>query len=637
MIFEDSVVSEDLKERGQFALLGTKRFAPFFLTQFLGAFNDNVFKNVLIILIAYTFSRNMATGSNTLINVAAGLFILPFFLFSALAGQIADKYEKSMLIKRIKFVEILIMAGGSVAFYLQNVYLLLFFLFLMGAQSTFFGPLKYSIIPQHLKPSEVVGGNAMVEMGTFVSILLGTIAGGVLGQMESGMIIGSAAVLIIAFLGFLSSLYIPRAAPPIPDMKVNFNLFSQTFTTIQYGRKVHSVFLSILAISWFWFLGLAYLTQLPIYTKDVLKGAESVLTLLLTMFSIGIGIGSLLCERLSGKKVELGLVPLGSIGLSIFGIDLFFAYKTPAISYLMGIREFLNTAGGVRVLSDLILIGIFGGFYSVPLLSFIQIRTEPEYRARVIAANNILNALLMVIATVAGALFIGVMGLTIPQFFLVIAIMNIVVAIYIYGVVPEFVIRFIIWILTHTMYRVRHAGLSIIPDEGPAVLVCNHVSFVDALIIAGSLRRPVRFVMFEPIYRMPVLNYIFRTGKAIPITSKEKDPETYNQAFEKISMNLKDGEIVCIFPEGQLTKDGKLSEFKPGIEKIIGRDPVPVIPLALKGLWGSFFSHESGNAMQGRPKRFWSKVELKVGAPIGPGKVTAAGLQHDVQELLDRP
>ncbi len=442
-----SIAHEVKKESGQFALLGTKRFAPFFLTQFLGAFNDNVFKNVLIILIAYTYTGEAASHSNTLINVAAGVFILPFFLFSALAGQIADKYEKSMLIKRIKFAEIVIMAGGSAAFFLNNIHLLLFFLFLMGAQSAFFGPLKYSMIPQCLKPDEVVGGNALVEMGTFVAILLGTIAGGVIGQMEKSALMASVMVLTIALSGWVSSLAIPRAGRSLPEMKISFNLFSQTLATIRYGGRVRSVFLSILATSWFWFLGLAYLTQLPVYTKEVLRGGESLLTLLLAMFSIGIGVGSLLCERLSGKKVEMGLVPLGSIGLTLFGIDLSCAHHTPeALEALMGVREFLSAPGGLRVLLDFVLIGVFGGFYSVPLLAFIQLRTAQEHRARVIAATNISNALFMVAASVAGGLLIGLMKLTIPQFFLVIAVMNLLVAVAIFWMDRGFLIRFFNWI-----------------------------------------------------------------------------------------------------------------------------------------------------------------------------------------------
>ncbi|QTA78285.1 MFS transporter, phospholipid/glycerol acyltransferase domain-containing [Desulfonema limicola] len=621
------------KEQGknQFALLNTKRFGPFFWTQFFGAFNDNVFKNALLILLAYQSASMVDIDSNTLMNIAAGLFILPFFLFSATAGQIADKYEKSMLIRRIKFMEIIIMLCAAGAFYLKNIYMLLFLLFLMGTQSTFFGPLKYSIIPQHLKKDEIVGGNALVSMGTFISILLGTMAGGILiqhGDYAVGFI-----VCAIALAGWLVSIKIPKACSLSPEIKLDFNPFTQIWKTVGYARYLHSVFLSVLGISWFWFLGSAYLTQIPNFTKLVLKGNESVVTLLLTMFSIGIGAGSLFCEKLSGRKVELGLVPLGSIGLSIFGIDLFLAYDPPEIKTLMGISAFMQTPGSFRVLADLVLIGIFGGFYIVPLNAFIQTRTRAEYRARVIAANNILNSLFMVLSALTGIVLLGIMKIGIPKFFLVVAILNALVAVYIYTVVPEFTMRFLIWILTHTMYRVKHKGLENIPDEGPAVLVCNHVSFVDGLIIAGACRRPIRFVMFEPIYRLPILNFIFRTGKAIPITSQKTDPETFNKAFEMISQTLEEGELICIFPEGKLTTDGEIDIFKPGIERVIKQNPVQVVPLALRGLWGSFFSRKYGASMKKPFKRFCSKIELFAGEPVMPEAVTAGKLQKIVQEL----
>ncbi len=625
-------------EKSQFGLLTTKRFAPFFWTQFLGAFNDNIYKNSLILLIAYQSGQSLPLDSTTLVNLAAGLFILPFFLFSATAGQLADKYEKSVLIQYVKLLEIIIMGLAAVAFFFNSIISLMLLLFLMGTQSTFFGPVKYSIIPQHLTTGEIVGGNAMVEMGTFVAILLGTIAGGVLVLTEYRELWISLSVCIVAIAGWLASRWIPKADSASPELKIEWNPFTQTWKTIQFARNVHSVFLSVLGISWFWLLGAAYLTQLPNFTKDVLRSSESVVTLLLTMFSVGIGVGSLLCERLSGRKIELGLVPLGSIGLSIFGIDLFFAYTPPDVESLMGLGEFLKTEGSFRVLADLIMIGVFGGLYIVPLFAFVQMRTQVEFRARVIAANNILNALFMVFSAVWAILLLNIAGLTIPQFFLVLALMNIAVAVYIYSVVPEFLMRFLIWILTHTMYRVRHHNLEYIPDEGAAVLVCNHVSYVDGLLIAGSCRRPIRFVMHEAFYRIPVLNFIMRTGKAIPIASQRENPETYNKAFEQIAQTLDEGELICIFPEGKLTTDGEIDEFKPGIEKIIKQNPVPVIPLALRGLWGSVFSHKSAkieiSALRiRRPKRFWSKIELAAGQPLMPDDVNAENLREVVKEL----
>ena len=612
-------------------LMTSKRFAPFFFTQFLGAFNDNVFRQALILLIA----TGVVTGVsvNTLNNVGLALFILPFFLFSAIAGQLADKYEKSMLLRRIKFAEILIMCAGAIGFYFDAVYFLLAVLFCMGLQSTFFGPIKYSIIPQHLNDKELVSGNALVEMGTFLAILLGSIAGVVLKMEGTGEWVAPTAVIVIAMLGFFAARQIPAAAPAEPSLKMDWNLLRETGRILGHAREVHSVWISVLGISWFWFLGAAYTTQLKVYVDNYLHGTEGLYAFLLATFSIGIGLGSFLCEKMSGRRVELGLVPLGSIGLSVFGIDLFFSYQGLSDATNVGIQQFLSQPGGLRILIDLLGVGVFGGFYIVPLFAIVQHRSDPRHLSRIIAANNILNALLMVCSAITGIVLVGFLELTIPQFFLVLALANVLVAAYIYTVVPEFLIRLLIWMLTHTIYRVKHDGLDNIPEEGPCVLVCNHVSYVDALIMAGAIRRPVRFVMFKPIYDMPVLNYIFRTGKAIPIDSKTRNPQIYDQAFERIAAELDAGEVVCIFPEGKLTTDGEIDEFRNGIEKIIARNPVPVVPMALRGLWGSFFSHKDGKALAKLPKRFWSRVELVAAAPVTPEAVSAPSLHSTVQAL----
>jgi 1-acyl-sn-glycerol-3-phosphate acyltransferase len=620
-------------QQGPMQLLSTLRFAPFFWTQFFGAFNDNIFKNALMLMIAFQAGQRLSMASDVVINLAAGLFILPFFLFSATAGQIADKMEKSRLIRRIKLMEIAIMGSAALAFWTGSLIVLMGLLFLMGTQSAFFGPVKYSIMPEHLKPNEIVGGNALVEMGTFVSILLGTLCGGVLIQLKYGPAITGLVLVGIAMAGWLVSRMIPVTKTHAPHLTVRWNLFRETVRTIGYARRERSVFLAILGISWFWLLGAAYLTQLPNFTKSVLAGGESVVTLLLTLFSIGVGVGSLLCERFSDKKVELGLVPLGSIGLSVFGIDLFWACRFPGTGGLMSLAQFMAVPGSVRLMIDFVMIGIFGGLYIVPLFAMVQMRTRPQERARVIAANNIINALFMVLSSLAGAIVIGVAGVSIPVFFLLLALANIAVAVYIYSLVPEFTMRFLVWMITHTIYRFSHSDLDRIPEQGPAVLVCNHVSYMDALLIIGACRRPVRFVIYEPIYRMFLLHFVFKAARAIPIASHRSNPVGLKTAFEAISEALEAGEVVCIFPEGQLTRDGRVDGFKPGIERIIRKNPVPVVPLALKGLWGSFFSHKNGHAMTRLPQRFWSRVELVAGPPVMPGQVSANGLRDRVMAL----
>lgn len=622
-----------MAHESEFTLMRERRFLPFFVTQFLGAFNDNVFKNALIIMIAFQVAASDPGRANFLINLCAGLFVLPYFLFSATAGQLSDKYEKSHYIRWVKVLEIVIMAVAAIGFMTRNMPLLMALLFLMGAQSTLFGPAKYSILPQHLKPEELVGGNAWIEMGTNMAILLGTMFGGILIAWQSGHFWVAGAVVVIAGCGFLSSLAIPYAPPAAPDLRINWNPITETWRILKFTRQNFTVFQSVLGISWFWFVGSVYLAQLPNFTKLTLGGSEQVVTLLLTLFAIGIGIGSLLCERLSGRKVEIGLVPFGSIGLTIFGIDLFFAAPAaPPPNALLGVWDFLAQAGSWRVVLDIVLIGVFGGIYSVPLYALVQQRSEPTRLSRVIAGNNIINAVFMVTAALAAVVLLA-QGLTIPQLLLVVAIFNAVVAVYIFTQVPEFLMRFIVWILVNLVYRLRVKGLENIPDRGPLLVVCNHVSLMDALVISGCCRRPIRFVMDHQIFRTPILNFIFRVAGAIPIASARENPEILKRAYERVAEALQKGEIVGIFPEGRLTPDGEIGPFKTGIERIVQHTSVPVVPMALRGLWGSFFSHNGGRPMRHRPRRFWSPVELIIGEPVPPEQATSALLRERVVAL----
>ncbi|MEM8498767.1 MAG: MFS transporter [Pseudomonadota bacterium] len=615
------------------ALLKSRRFLPLFVTQFLGAFNDNVYKNSLILLIAFYLVDELTLSTDLLINLAAMLFILPYFLFSATAGQIADKIDKAVLVRHTKNAEILIMCVGAFAFWFESLIGLFLLLFLMGTQSAFFSPAKYSLLPQHLEPEELVGGNAHVEMGTFVAIVLGLLAANFLTAQPNRELYIGVAVIGLAIIGRIASQYIPSAPPPDPNLKLNPNIWKQTLRIMSYARVDHAVFHSIFGVSWFWFFGSVWLTQIPNFSRYYLHGSADVTTLVLCVFSIGIGLGTMLCERLSGKKVELGLVPFGAAGLSLASFDLFFALPLESSKQLLSIGEFLALDGSYRVLIDLTLIGTFGGFFIVPLMALIQQRTPAEKRAQVIAASNIINSLFMVTAAVVGVVSLEYAGLDIPQLFLMIALMNIAVAVWVFGRVPEFGMRFLIWMLSHTMYRVEHENLDAVPDEGAAVLVCNHVSYVDALLLAGACRRPIRFVMFKPIYELPVLNFIFRTGRAIPIISKHVDEQAYKLAFDEISRALEEGDLLCIFPEGKLTQDGEMNEFKQGIERIIERNPVPVLPMALQGLWGSFFSHRDGHALTTLPRRFWSRVKIVAGALVHPEQLSAQRLYNDVAEL----
>lgn len=627
----------DSKTRNQFSLLTQRRFGPFFATQFLGAFNDNVFKNALLILIAFQVAGVGSSDSNTLINLAAGIFILPFFLFSASAGQLADKYEKSFLIRLIKLFEISIMICAAVGLYLRSVPFLIGVLFLMGTQSALFGPVKYGILPQLLGDDELIGGNGLVGMGTFMAILLGTMAGGLLvGIPDGGTIAVGMIVVTVACMGYWVSRSIPPVPTVDPGLKVNWNALTETWRIIQFTRQSRTVFLSVIGISWFWFFGATYLAQFPNFTRVVLHGNEQVVTLLLALFSVGVGVGSLFCERLSGRMVELGLVPFGSIGLTVFGIDIFFAVPDAAAGELVGAIQFLQAPGSWRVSADVILIGLFGGFYVVPLYALVQQRSKASHRSRIIAGNNVLNALFMLMSAVM-AISVLAAGFSIPELFLLTAVLNGLVAIYIYTVVPEFLMRFIVWILIHTVYRIRKEGLERIPERGPAILACNHVSYVDALVIAGCVRRPIRFVMYHKIFQIPLLRFVFRTAGAIPIASRKENPELLERAFEQIADSLEKGQLVCIFPEGRITRDGALNVFRPGLERIVQRNPVPVIPIALRGLADSLFARGSGRSLRNFPWLLWAEIALIIGMPVAPEAATAGGVREAVAGLLQDP
>lgn len=430
----------------QFKLLTERRFAPFFATQFLGAFNDNVFRNALIIVITFQGITVFDLNASQLANVAGALFILPFFLFSASAGQLADKYEKSGLIRIVKIIEIGLMLLAAYAFASDMYELLFLVLFLMGFQSTLFGPVKYAYLPQKLDNSELIGGNALVESGTYLAIIFGLVVGDLaVARDPENLYFLSACLVAFATAGYFASRAIPRTPPVDPDLTISWNVWRETWRIVGFAREDRSVFLAILGISWFWFLGSAITLQIPAYTLDILNGNQAINVVLLVAFSIGVGIGSLLCERLSGHRIELGLVPLGSIGLTIFAVDLYFAQPEMNIVAVTTATELLDRAGSIRILTDIAMIGAFGGIYSVPLYAMIQERATRQHLSRVIAANNIVNSLFIVMAAILALISLNA-GLTIPEFFVVIGIMNAVFAVCLYAALPEFVKRFKSWI-----------------------------------------------------------------------------------------------------------------------------------------------------------------------------------------------
>ena len=631
--------SPTVSQPNQFALLKQRRFAPFFWTQFSGAANDNLFKFAFTVLVTYQLSVSWMQPAMAGLVIGA-LFILPFLLFSATSGQLTDKYNKTAVIRFVKNLEIGIMLIAAWGFWQANVPALLLCTFLMGVHSTLFGPVKFAYLPQVLNERELTGGNGMVEMGTFVAILAGDIVGGLLVAIpEVGPSYVAVGCVGMALLGRVIAQFIPDSPATDPKLVINWNPVTETIRNLKLAHGNIVVFRSLLGISWMWFFGAVFLSQFPSFAKEVLHGDSQVATLLLVVFSIGIATGSLLCEVFSHRHVEIGLVPLGAIGMSVFSVDLYLASRGLPASAEMGLGAFLAKAAHWRVMADLALLSLFAGLYSVPMYALIQLRSQPTHRARIIAANNILNALFMIGSSViAGGLLAA--GMTIPQVFLLTGIANALVAAYIFLLVPEYLLRFVAWVASRMVYRYQVRGDDNIPAEGPAILACNHVSFVDAVLLMAASPRPIYFVMDHRIFKVPVLGWLFKLAKAIPIAPQKEDPLAYAAAFDRVAQVLRDGDLLAIFPEGGITKDGQIQPFKGGIMKILERAKadrvtVPVIPMALTNLWGSFFSRvEQGGAMV-RPFRrgILNRVGLNVGHAMDLN-FTPETLQARVGELM---
>ncbi len=429
----------------QFELLKEQRFRPFFFTQFLGAFNDNVFKTALITLVTFHTATLTHMSGAKLATILPGVFILPFFLFSATAGQIADKYEKSQIIRLVKLFEMGIMLFASAGFFLHNIWLLSAALFMMGMHSALFGPVKYSYLPQHLKESELIGGNGMLEMGSFVAILLGQVLGAWLA--DTGNMAISITVMGLAALGYFNSRGIPHSPASDAGLKVNWNPLTEIWNNLRFAWSHQAIWITLIAISWFWFYGAVLLAQFPVFAKAVLQGNETVFILLLSIFSLGIGVGSLMCEKLAKGKVELGLVLFGGIGMAIFGFDFAYSGATQALPQhtVFNYRTFLAGFAQYRLLADVALIGIFAGFYIVPLYTFIQTAGLKSHQSRIIAANNILNAFFMVVSAGFSIWMFGY-GLTIPQLFLMTACLHVLVMFYLCWRQPRYYQDFLQWL-----------------------------------------------------------------------------------------------------------------------------------------------------------------------------------------------
>ncbi|MGE3317883.1 MAG: acyl-[ACP]--phospholipid O-acyltransferase [Candidatus Berkiella sp.] len=615
----------------QFLLLSQKRFLPLFITQFLGAFNDNLFKNALVVLITFVLVNELPVKHEILVTLAGCLLIVPMFIFSALAGALADKYEKAKLIRIIKLAEIILMALGALGFVLHNIMLLMTVLFLLGVQATFFGPLKYSILPAHLAEDELVGGTALIEMGTFLAILLGNILGVILVVLPHGIYAISAAILLFAILGFVSSCFIPKAQPPAPNLAISFYVVKETVAIVKFSQQSKDIFLSILGISWFWLIGFVFLAEFPNYAKDFIKGNEQVFVLFLALFSIGVGIGSMFCNRLLKGRIEATFVPLSALGMSIFTIDLYYAtlyalsHVNPAS--LLTPWQFLQHPAHWRILFDVFAIAFCGGLYIVPLYAILQHRSEESHKARVIASNNIMNALFMSGAALLVMLLLKI-NFTIPQIFLTMALINLVVMVQSCRLLPGALVKSILRMVLHFLYRVEVKGLENYDKSGDRVVIApNHTSFLDAVLLAAFLPGKVSFAMYSGYLNKwwvrPVKLFveIFGIEPANPFSLKT------------IIKYVKQGKHLVIFPEGRITVTGALMKIYEGPGLIADKADAVILPILIEGAQYSPFSR-----LKGRVHIKWfPKITLTLFSPekmIVESKLSGRNRRQKIGEQL---
>ena len=593
----------------QFHLLRSRRFLPLFATQFLGAFNDNAYRFALVLLVTFNATYASQLDSRVVVTASAGIFILPFFLFSAIAGQMADRFEKSRLIFFVKLFEIVVMSSAATAFFLGNIWLLLGVLFLMGTQSAFFGPLKYGILPDHLAENELVGGNAFVETGTFLAILLGTVFGGLLINSENGVVLISVTLASVAALGAAASLFIPRAGPAAPDLKLNPNILGETWSILRHVSGNYPVFRSIIGISWFWSVGAVFLAQFPSFGKDVLGGDEWVVNVFLLAFSVGIGVGSLLCNSWLKGEVSARYVPLGAVGMAVFGIALYYVARDiapadPAAAPI-GIAAFLSSGRNLLILGLLVMIAVCGGLFIVPLYAIMQARSNDRHRARNIAANNIMNAGFMVVAAGSSAAMLSA-DFSVVDVFLVLSVGNLVASVYVISLLPEEVVKGIGRFMLKLFYSVEVIGAENVARAGPrTVIVSNHTSFLDGVVISCFLPgRPV-FAINSFIAQRWWMRPAFLLFDLLPL-----DP-TNPMAAKKLVQAVKDGQPCVIFPEGRITVTGSLMKVYEGPGAIADMAKATILPLRISGARFSTFSRLRGKLRL----RWFPKITLTILEP----------------------
>lgn len=592
----------------QFALLRVKRFLPLFLTQFLGAFNDNFFKNALVIMVTYQILTGINMNADVLITIAAGLFILPYFLFSAFAGQLADKYEKAKLIRLTKIIEIIIALTCAIGFYFNSFWILLGALFLLGTQATFFGPMKYSILPDHLSENELISGNALLEAGTYLAILLGMICGGILAVLPYGSLLISIATIIVAIAGYVTSLSIPKAQRGDPSLKINLNFIAETINILKYSyQSGRDLFLAIMGISWFWLIGATYIAQVPTFVKEVVNAEPSVVTLFLFCFTFGIGLGSLFCNYLLKGRINATYVPIAALFMTIFGIDLVFASSKIHMSHThpLTLMEFLGYFSSWRLIIDLTLLAAAAGVYSVPLYTMVQYNSEESHRSRAIASTNIMNAAFMVSAALITT-FMLLLHFSVTHIFLLLAFANLFVAIYICKLLPIELIRSCLISLLKLLYRVEVKGMENYYNAGNrVVIIANHASLLDGLLLAVFLPDRLTIAIDKTMAEKAFIRHIIKLVNAVKI-----DPANSMSLKLLISLAKQDNRVV-IFPEGRLTVTGAIMKIYEGPGLIADKSNAAVLPIRIDGAQRSPFSYLKGKVRI----RMFPKITLTILEP----------------------
>ncbi|MEY3196948.1 MAG: hypothetical protein RLZZ59_316, partial [Pseudomonadota bacterium] len=600
-------------DTNQLYLLKDRRFLPLFITQFCGCFNDNLIKNALVILVTYKLAEQMIFPTALMILIANAVFISPFIIFAGIAGQIADKFERSGIVRIIKAAEVFIILLAIYGFHHESILILYVCIGLMGIHSTFFGPLKYSMMPDQLRKEELLGANGYVEAGTFISILIGTLMGGFcISNINFVMVV----MLLFAISGFVASIFIPKSRNAIPDLKINFNLIEETISIVKYSYNKKQIFLTILGISWFWFIGAALLAEIPMLTRDVFQADENVANLFLAVFSIGVGFGSFWCNKLFENEITTKYVFMSAIGLSIFGIDLFFASSASAIKYpveeLISVGDFISVPNNWRILLDLFLIAAISGLYVVPLFAVMQYFSSPNHRSRVIAANNVINAVFMIASTVFLTLLFK-LGFSVPYVLLIISIANLAVAAYIYRLIPEAriipepLVRMFFKFLFDKMYNVEVRGLENFEKAGKrSVIIANHISYIDPALLGVYLPERVTFAINTAMSEVWWVRPFLKVGKAYPI-----DPSN-PMAIKSLINEIKRGKKIAIFPEGRISTTGALMKIYEGPGMIADKADATILPIRIDGAQYTHFS----KLRYFTKKKFFPKIVITILPPV---------------------